>query len=241
MTVNVEWVGLACFRIWEDGGPVVVTDPYPPDKIGITDEVDLRLRLQGDTVICSSLTDIAHSHYGIVGGDPVVIDALEVARGGAAAEINGEAVVAVEAAESPEHPEGADPNALYAFKVGGLWVLHMGDAGFALPHEQIAPFKNRCDLLLALTGEALTLNLEDLDPVIDYLDPTWVVPMHYNVAPVVGFEPFVMTKADVFLQRRSRDPAILARRHTVGFPLDTAGLGRPTIVVLEPSGYKMTP
>ena len=237
----MEWVGLACFRIWEDGGTVIVTDPFPPDKIGIDDEEDRALRLRGDVVVCSSLTDVAHNHYKIVDGEPRVIDALQdLARGGKNAEINGEPVVAVEATESEEHPEGADANALYAFKVGGLWVLHMGDVGFGLPDERIAPFKGKSDILLALTGEALTLKLEDLDPIIDYLDPTWVIPMHYNVAPVSGFEPFIMTKIDAFLDRRSGDPVVFPRDHTVSFPMDTVALGRPTIVVLEPSGYKRT-
>lgn len=33
MAVNIEWVGHACFRIWRDGGPVIVTDPFSSDII----------------------------------------------------------------------------------------------------------------------------------------------------------------------------------------------------------------
>ena len=47
-----------------------------------------------------------------------------------------------------------------------------------------------------------------------------------------------MTTVDVFLKRRPRDPVIFARHHTVTFPLPSAGLGRPSIVVLEPSAYQ---
>jgi L-ascorbate metabolism protein UlaG (beta-lactamase superfamily) len=240
MSVNLEWVGLACFRLWEDGGPVVVTDPYTPSAVGLVDEKELAIRLVGDTVICSSFTDIAHNDYGLVDGSSEVINALDVARGSRNASIGGEPVVAVQAAESPDHPEGPDDNALYAFKVGGLWVLHMGDVGFGLDNEAIAPFKGKCDVLLALTGEALTLRLEDLDPMIDYLEPAWVVPMHYNLAPISGFEPNVMTKLDGFVRRRDRDPVLYARDHTVTLPLPTGGKERPTIVVLEPSGYRPT-
>ena len=186
MSVNLEWVGLACFRLWEDVGQAIVTDPYTPSAIGLVDEGELRHRIEGETVICSSLTDIAHSNYGLVEGDPRVINALDLARGQSAT-ISGEPVIAVEAAESPDHPEGPDDNALYAFKAGGLWFVHMGDVGFGLGSDAIAPFKGRCDVLLALTGEALTLSLDALDPMIDYLEPTWVVPMHYNLAPVTGF------------------------------------------------------
>ena len=91
-------------------------------------------------------------------------------------------------------------------------------------------------MLLALVGENLTLRLDELDPMIDILDPTWIVPMHYNLAPLTAG----MTTLDVFLERRSRHPLIFPRHHTVTFPLPAGGLGRPTIVVLEPSAYQPT-
>ena len=240
MSVHLEWVGHACFRLWEDGGPVIATDPYTPSSLGLVNDDEVGRRIQADTVICSSLTDIAHSNYGLVEGSPDVINALDVARGEREATISGEPVIAVEAAESPDHPSGPDDNALYAFKVGGLWFLHMGDVGIGLDSDEIEPFKGRCEVLLALVGEALTLRLDDLDPIIDYLEPTWVVPMHYNLAPVTGFEPNIMTKVDGFIRRRAHDPVLYARHHTVTFPLLTAGLGRPIIVVREPSGYRPT-
>ena len=28
--VNIEWVAHACFRVWRDGGPLIVMDPYNP-------------------------------------------------------------------------------------------------------------------------------------------------------------------------------------------------------------------
>lgn len=80
----------------------------------------------------------------------------------------------------------------------------------------------------------LTLHLDELEPMIDFLNPTWIVPMHYNLPPITAG----MTTVDVFLKRRPRDPVIFARHHTVTFPLPSAGLGRPSIVVLEPSAYQ---
>jgi hypothetical protein len=240
MSVHLEWIALACFRLWEDGGPVIATDPFTPSSIGLVKEEEAGRRIQADTVICSSLTDVAHSNVGLVKGNPTVINALDVAKGNLEAEVSGEPVITVQAAESPDHPEGPDDNALYAFKLGGLWFLHMGDVGFGLPPQEIAPFVGRCDVLLALTGEKLTLGLDELDKMIDFLDPTWIVPMHYGLAPVVGTEPNIVTKVDVFLNRRSRDPVIQVRHHTVEFPMSTPVPGRPTIVVLEPSGYSPT-
>ena len=232
MAVHLQWVGMACFRLWEEPTSAIAMDPYTPESIGLVDDGQ---RLDADTVIVSSLTDVAHANVGLVGGHPKVINALDVARG-ETAEIFGQQLIAVEAAEVADHPDGADDNALYAFQAGGLWFLHMGDLGYGLDAEQLAPFADRCDVLLALTGEALTLKFDELDPMIDILDPAWIVPMHYGLPPVSGIKRR-MTRLEPFLKRRHLDPVIFCRHHTVTFPLPSPVQQRPTIVVLEPAGY----
>ena len=234
MSVHLEWVGMACFRLWRDGHNAIAMDPYTPSAIGLVDDGS---RIQADTVIVSSLTDIAHANVRLIEGEPKVVNALDVALGLSEAEINGIPLRAVAAAEAPDHPDGADDNALYAFQADGLWFLHMGDLGYGLNAKQLAPFAGHCDVLLALTGEGLTLKLHELDPMIDILEPTWIVPMHYGLAPVSGMKRRMST-LDVFLERRPSDPVLYARRSAVTFPLPKSDLGRPTIVVLEPSGYK---
>ena len=234
MAVHLEWVGMACFRLWQDGGPVIAMDPYTPSAIGLVDDGK---RISADTVIVSSLTDVAHANVGLIEGEPQVINALDVARGKKSAQIYGAPLRAVEAAEVADHPDGADDNALYAFNAGGLWFLHMGDLGYGLTKDDLAPFAGCCDVLLALTGEGLTLKLDELDPMIEILNPTWIVPMHYNLAPVSG-QKRRMTKVDVFIERRPSDPVVYARQPVVTFPLPASELGRPAIVILEPSGYQ---
>ena len=247
MSVQLEFVGHACFRLWEDGKPTIVTDPYshfflPPYKR--TEMPHEGYHLDADTVIVSSLTDEAHDHAAMVRGKPRVINSLDVATGKAEATINGEPVVAIAAGEIPDHPDhitGRD-NALYAFKAGGLWFAHLGDLGIRLSDEELKPWMNRCDVMLAVTGEKNTIKLDELDPIIELLRPSWIVPMHYALPPM-GVEDLPgggMTTVDAFLNRRRRDPVIMPRHHTVSFPLPKSEDGRPTIVVLEPSGYQAT-
>ena len=238
MTTNLQWVGHACFRLWQDGGPAVVMDPYNPSEIARacgTDRSVFELeQLHAETVVVSSLTDKAHAYYQAVEGSPEVINALDVAQGKIQPKINEESIVAVQAAEAPHHPDGPDDNALYAFKSGTLWFLHMGDLGYGIYEDELKPFNHRCDVLLALVGEGLTVSLDELDKMIDILKPTWIVPMHYECPPLAAN----MTGLEVFLKRRSRDPIIHVRHHTVKFPLSTEGLLSPTLVVLEPSGFE---
>ena len=240
MAVHLQWVGLATFHLRQDDGPSIAMDPYDPAIVaaacGVDDPAVFDFRLQAETVLVSSLTDEAHSYSEAVEGNPRIINALDVAKGERDVEINGEPMFAVRAAEAPHHPEGPDDNALYAFKAGGLWFLHMGDLGYGIGADELAPFAGHCDVLLTLVGEHLTLRLDELEPMIEFLNPTWIVPMHYNLPPLTAG----MTTVDVFLKRRPRDPLIYARSHTVTFPLPSGGLDRPTIVVLDPSGYEPT-
>ena len=232
MSVQLEFVAHACFRLWEDGRPSIVMDPLTFSELKLPAPTE---QLQADTIIASSLTDPAHSNLGLVAGTPRVINALDVARGKQVA-INGEPLIAIAAAEDPNHPDGPDDNALYAFKAGGLWFAHLGDLGFGLTNDDLKPWVGHCDVLMAIIGEKLTLKLDDLDPMIDFLKPTWIVPMHYDLPPVA----FGMSKIEKFLGGRKRDAVFYPRHHTVTFPLPKSERGNPTIVVMETSGYVST-
>lgn len=239
MTVRLEFVGHACFRVLEEGRPTVVTDPFTLTITGLGND---GLSLDGDIVVVSSLTDDLHDNVALVKGEPHVINALDVANGRAEANINGQPLAAIPAGEIPDHPDGPEDNALYSFRAGSLWFAHMGDVGYELGREELAPWKGRCDVLLALVGAGFTVPLDALDRMIEILQPTWIVPMHYALPPF-GFRGVPggnMSAVDVFLNRRPRDPVILARHHTITFPTQRDSNGRPTIVVLEPSGYRAT-
>ena len=245
MSVQLEFVGHACFRLWEGGKPTIVMDPYsrsflPPYR----DVEDSTYGLDAETVIVSSVTDEAHDHVAMVRNEPRVINALDVATGRTEAMINGEAVVAIATAESPNHYDHEIPrdNAVYAFKAGGLWFFHLGDLGYGLSDEELQPFVGKSDVLMAVTGERNTLSLEELDPMIDLLNPGWVLPMHYALPPmgVEGMPGGGMTTVDEFLNRRRGDTILITRHHTIRLPQPRSEDGPPTIVVLAPSGYEAT-
>ena len=163
-------------------------DPGPstPSPWTITGLPDHDLSLDGDIVIVSSLTDLAHDNVALVKGEPHVINALDVANGRVEETINGQLVAAIPAAETPDHPDGPEDNALYAFRAGGLWFAHMGDVGYELDREELAPWKGRCDVLMALVGAGFTVPLDALDRMIDILQPTWIV-SHALRSPALRF------------------------------------------------------
>ena len=227
MAVNLEWVGHACFRIWREGGPVIVTDPFSPTRLGLP----AGPAIHGDTAIVSSLDDLAHGFPKLIHGSPRVINALDLVRHDRWGEVDGNPLIPLGAAESPWHDSGSPKdNALYAFKVENLWILHLGDLGYGPDPAELAVFEGKCDVLLAIVGQANTLSLEELSSIIEQLKPRWIVPMHFLL-----WWPSKMRPLSDFLKSRPRDPVIYTRSTTVQFSQTSAGLKSPTIMVLEAS------
>lgn len=174
--MQIRWYGHAAFRIAPEDGPTLITDPYTPEGVGyapITDKADL--------VITSSSDDDAHCRADLINGDPRVLDALDVARGGGTAVAAGLPVAAIEAAEWEHHPEHEVPgqNAMYRFELDGLRIAHMGDVGNPLSPAQQEFFED-VDILLALAGGYLTIELPDLMEMIHRMRPRLVIPMHFR-------------------------------------------------------------
>lgn len=174
--MEVKWYGHAAFGLAPDVGPRVITDPYTPEGVGyaaIEDEADL--------VIVSSDDDSAHCRSDLINGDPIVVNALEVAQTGGKAEALGLEIFAIEAAEWDHHPEHEVPgqNGMYRFELDGIKCAHMGDVGNPLTDPQQAFFEDT-DILFALAGGYLTLELPDLMEMIHRVRPRLVIPMHFR-------------------------------------------------------------
>ena len=173
--MKLTWYGHACLRIETSAGLGIVTDPYDPVTSGYRP-----VTAPADIVVMSSSLDSFHNNAGLIPGDPLVIDALELALGDRRRIERGipfEATPAMEALDHDRHDP--DRNALYRFEVDGLHIGHMGDVGNPLNDDQLAFFQG-LDILLALAGGFPTIALDDLEVAIDATRPKLVVPIHFR-------------------------------------------------------------
>ncbi len=174
--MDLTWFGHAAFGLKPETGPTVITDPYTPEGVGyapITQAADL--------VIISSDDDSAHCRSDLISGDPTVVNALSVAQAGGTTNAEGVEITAIEAAEWDHHPEHAVPgqNGMYRFTLDGIKFAHMGDVGNPLTDAQQAFFEDT-DVLFALAGGYLTLELPDLMEMIHRTRPKLIIPMHFR-------------------------------------------------------------
>lgn len=174
--MDIRWYGHASFGLRPASGPSVITDPYRPDLVGYAPIPDA-----ADVVVMSSGDDEGHCREDLVPGEHAVVNALDVVKAGGKQTVAGIEFTAMEAMEYEFHTEHEVPgqNAMYRFEMDGIKIAHMGDVGNRLTPAQMS-FYEDVDLLLALTGNALTIKLPDLMEMIHRMRPKLVIPMHFR-------------------------------------------------------------
>lgn len=173
--MQIKWYGHACFLITASDGTRIITDPYTPETSGYRP-----IQEAADLVIRSSADDSFHCRADLVPGQPQVVTALDLAREGGQALVDGVPIQAIEAMEALDHRDfHPEQNGMYRFTVDDMDIGHMGDVGAALSERQIAFFRG-VDLLLALAGGHPAITLDDLKALIDQARPRLVIPMHFQ-------------------------------------------------------------
>ncbi len=174
--MRIKWYGHAAFGLFPTSGPSIITDPYTPDEIGYAPINDT-----ADIVLISSDDDDGHCRADLITGNPLVVNALKVARDDGRTEALGTRITAIEAAEWDLHPEHEVPgqNGMYRFDLDGIGFAHMGDVGNPLTDAQQGFFAGT-DVLFALAGGYLTIELPDLMEMIHRMRPRLVIPMHFR-------------------------------------------------------------
>jgi L-ascorbate metabolism protein UlaG (beta-lactamase superfamily) len=211
--MEITWFGHAAFKLTDMSGFSVITDPYTPEGVGYAP-----IRETADVVVISSDDDDAHCRADLIPGTPAVVNALQVAQAGGAGEAGGLRVSAIEAAEWDHHPEHAVPgqNGMYRFELDGLKIAHMGDVGNPLSDAQIAFFED-VDVLLALAGGYLTIELPDLMRMIHRVQPKLVIPMHFRT---LTYRPRNTMWIESFLSHFKDEAVEFACNHTATLSRD---------------------
>ncbi len=169
--MEITWYGHSCFRLREKQ-MVIVTDPY--DKsIGYT-----LPRLRADIVTISHASP-GHSGEQSIKGDPKVL------TGPGEYEIGGIFITGISTLHAPVKQEkGGRPalpehNTVFVFEFDKLTVCHLGDLG-QVPSQAQVEAMPKVDVLLAPVGGGATLDAARAAEVISLLEPSLVIPMHYQ-------------------------------------------------------------
>ena len=175
--MEITWYGHSCFRLRERQ-TTIVTDPY--DKsIGYT-----LPRLRADVVTVSHDAP-GHNSQQAIKGEPMVL------TGPGEYEIGGIFITGVStlhaAAKQEKNDQPALPehNTIFVFEFDKLTVCHLGDLG-QIPTQAQVEAMPKVDVLLVPVGEGAALDAARAAEVISLLEPSIVIPMHYQTPLYTG-------------------------------------------------------
>jgi len=171
--MKIKWLAHASFLI-EGDGLRIITDPFEPNETinlpPVTEPADI--------VVRSSDDDEAHCYIETIPPGFELVTATEIVDSGIT--VKGVNFSAVWSEESHIYKDVVRDNAMYQFTLEGINITHMGDVGNPLTKTQMDAL-SETDILLALVGGPPTIDLDDLQQVIDYIQPKLVIPMHYEI------------------------------------------------------------
>lgn len=168
--IRIQWLGHSAFAIEKDGYRIVL-DPYKDGSVdGLPD-----LRTEADLVLCS------HEH-----DDHAGRECVRIQKSG---KPNPFEIQEIHSFHDGVQGRKRGTNTIRIFSDGKYKIVHMGDIGCALSEHEKDMLRG-ADVILVPVGGYFTLEPEEIKALMDELDPTVVVPMHYRGRgfgyPVIG-------------------------------------------------------
>ena len=161
--MELTWYGLSCFRLNDRGMASVVTDPYD-SSVGLSS-----LKLKGDVVTISH-DAIGHNNASAVSSKKHTL------TGPGEFEIGGVFITGISTTRSVNEID----NVLFLFDYNGLTIAHLGDMAEVPTQTQIEALE-QVNILLVPVGGGQSLNAAKAAELVSMLEPSIVVPMHYDM------------------------------------------------------------
>jgi L-ascorbate metabolism protein UlaG (beta-lactamase superfamily) len=174
--VDIDWFGHSCFRLREQG-VTIITDPY--DKsVGYSIP-----RVRADIVT------VSHDSPGHTGVSAIKGEFKVLNRPGEY-EVKGVFITGVQTwRKAGAQGEPKEENVVYVFEFNDLTVCHLGDLSQVLTQAQVEALPN-IDVLIVPVGAGTALNAAEAAEVISLVEPSIVIPMHYQTPlEVVHLDP----------------------------------------------------
>lgn len=184
--MQIKYLGHASFLI-KTKNARVVTDPYDP-------YTGLKFpKIEADIVTVSHHHK-DHDREDLVLGDKLVLDWP------GEYEKKGVRVFGYKSYHDKEQGKERGENILYKFEAENISLLHCGDMG-VVPDQELLDEVGDVDILFVPVGGFYTIDASEAQEVVKSIEPSIVVPMHYN-HPGLNQETFgKLTGLDEFLKK----------------------------------------
>ncbi|MDP1722475.1 MAG: MBL fold metallo-hydrolase [Candidatus Gottesmanbacteria bacterium] len=188
--MDITYLGHSSFKL-RGKAATVVTDPYG-SNIGLT----FPKHVEADIVTVSHQHE-DHNALRLVEGNPFIV------TGPGEYEIKGVGVVGLGVYHDDQKGAKRGKNTIYRIEIDGLSVVHLGDLGHELTAADVDSLDG-VDILLVPVGGVYTIDASVAAKIVGEIEPTIVIPMHYN-RPGLDQKMFAeLSGVDAFLKEMGK-------------------------------------
>ncbi len=174
--MDITSLGHASFKVRAKLA-TIITDPYLSDMVGLK----FPKNMEAD-IITISHQHQDHNAVQNIAGNPFVV------AGPGEYEIKGVHIVGTPSFHDGEKGEKRGSNTIYHIEMDGVRLAHLGDLGHTLSVSDIEQL-GEVDILFIPVGGVFTIDAKQAVEVINEIEPTIVIPMHYG-RPELNQETF---------------------------------------------------
>ncbi len=190
--MDITYLGHSSFRI-RGKNATVVTDPYDSDMVG----------LKFPKHVAADIVTISHDHK-----DHNAVEAIEespyVINGPGEYEIKGVGIVGVSVFHDNENGAKRGKNTIYRIEIDGISVVHLGDLGHVMNSAQVDELDG-VNILLVPVGGVYTIDPSQATQLINDIEPSIVIPMHYGRAELNQKEFGELSPLGAFLKEIGKE------------------------------------
>jgi len=193
--MEIRYLGHSSFFL-KGKNASVVTDPYNSQMTGLK----FPKHIEADIVTISHEHQ-DHNDTGAVEGSPFIV------RGPGEYEIRGVSIIGVGLYHDDNKGEIRGKNTVYRIEIDGLAILHLGDLGHELTSEDI-DLLDGIDILMIPVGGTFTIGPSQADHIISEIEPSIVLPMHYQRPSLNGGAFKELLDLSAFLKEIGKESVI---------------------------------
>jgi L-ascorbate metabolism protein UlaG (beta-lactamase superfamily) len=201
--VRVRWYGQSAFAL-AGGDNSVFIDPFGDMEAARGRGMTWNYPAIADATAKVLLVTHEHGDHNAV---QVIGDVKQIIRSSAGTfETPVGRVIGIASEHDPVAGTQRGANVIYVFEIAGIRVCHMGDFGQGELRAEQREAIGDINLLLVPVGGMATIDGRAAAELVEQLEPSWVVPMHYRT-PAISF----LETADTFLSAVKGEIVALAQ------------------------------
>jgi L-ascorbate metabolism protein UlaG (beta-lactamase superfamily) len=181
--MRIKWLGHSCFKMTGSKEIRIITDPFD-------NTVGYKMPKDKADIVTTSHSHFDHSFTEAIEGDFEVINKVGNFY------VKDMAITGIASHHDKSGGKKRGDNVIYVFNIDDIKVCHLGDLGNVLNNKQIEEIGS-INVLLIPVGGNFTIDATEAVEVINQLNPSIVIPMHFKT-PAVNFP---IDTVEVFLQK----------------------------------------